>query len=414
MAEPGSNQSESTELEEERDRCANCGKKMAKKGKFCPHCGQRRFEGKVPFKELSTKLLYKITNLDNKILRMSWRLLIPGQVTLDYFQGKIKQYPHPFQFFFVVMFFFLFVFSKVVDTSKGLQVNFGNKGKSNVKIGLDKDSVTQAKVKQLNQLKKKEEETTNIDSINKGQPKKGTNIYFQMERFVFGREFETGYDSLPPKLQTPEVKEAIKIILDTINRKWTSTLQITAENSKIRDSFDLKMFEKRKTTIALKDIVEMTPEEITEKYQVTGWISKIMLKQGIRSLQNPSDLISAYIGSFSWTILSVIIAMAGLLQLFYWTQNRYYVEHFVFLMHLHTGLFLVFTLMLGISYYFPLGNGWQIVFVGAAIFTVAAMKRYYGQSWWLTLIKWFFLQMLYVLCFTILFAVGLLVVFAIF
>ena len=47
--------------EEPRELCANCGKKMAKKGKFCPHCGQKRFEGRVPLKELTSKFLYKAT-----------------------------------------------------------------------------------------------------------------------------------------------------------------------------------------------------------------------------------------------------------------------------------------------------------------------------------------------------------------
>lgn len=56
---------------------------------------------------------------------MMWRLLIPARVSLDYFAGKIKQYPHPFQFFFVVMFFFLLAYTKLNTTdNEGINFSF--------------------------------------------------------------------------------------------------------------------------------------------------------------------------------------------------------------------------------------------------------------------------------------------------
>jgi hypothetical protein len=205
MNNPTAEQPNPLEPEEERERCANCGKKMAKKGNFCPHCGQKRFDGKMPFKELTTKFIYKLTNLDNKILRMIWRLLIPAQVSKDYFAGKIKQYPHPFQFFFVASFFLLLVFSKVVDTSKGIQFNVGQE-QTEFKVNLNKEAKNKEKVKR---------KTLN---------KKESNFYFLLERYVFTREVVLGFDSLPPALQTPEVKKSLDIILEKTNSRWTHLL----------------------------------------------------------------------------------------------------------------------------------------------------------------------------------------------
>ena len=208
---PPIDQSTTLTAEEPRELCANCGKKMAKKGKFCPHCGQKRFEGRVPLKELTSKFLYKATNLDSKLLRMMWRLLIPAQVTLDYFSGKIKQYPHPFQFFFVVMFFFLLAYTKLGDTSNsGIQFNL---------IGDDPNTSRNA-----NGSKKTVQEDQQ------------SNFYFLLERYVFSREIETGYDSLPPALQTPAVKESLKILLDKTHGKWPKQMEDIIRENKTKDS----------------------------------------------------------------------------------------------------------------------------------------------------------------------------------
>ncbi|MBK9491872.1 MAG: DUF3667 domain-containing protein [Haliscomenobacter sp.] len=148
-----------------------------------PTLWPKRFEGRIPLKELTSKFLHKVTNLDSKLLRMVWRLLIPAQVTLDYFSGKIKQYPHPFQFFFVVMFFLLLAYTKIGDPSNS--------------------------VIQFNLIGEAPNTSRNADGSKKPvQEDEQTDFYFLLERYVFSREIETGYDSLPPTLQTPPVKES--------------------------------------------------------------------------------------------------------------------------------------------------------------------------------------------------------------
>lgn len=373
--------------ENPRELCTNCGKKMAKKGKYCPHCGQERFDGRVTFRDLSKKFLQKLTNLDNKMLRMMWHLLIPARVTKDYFAGKIKQYPHPFQFFFVVTFFCVLVFSKTVDTSSAIQINVNtNEGEVNLK---------------------------SADAPKQFKDQKNSNLFFQMERYVFGREILGAYDSLPASQRSPAVKVSLDSILQKTNGRWVSRIDSMLKEGKSKDTIDLPLIN-RQFRIAVKDIVEHTPDEITEIYGFKDWSSKILLKQGIRSIQDPSDLVSAYIGSFSWTILALIFVMSFCLSLFYWPQKRYFVEHFVLLMHLHSGVFLMLTFILVFNYFLPLKEYWGIVMGGVSIFALLTMKWYYGQNWFWTGFKWFWFLLFYMLGFAILFVIGLLVVFTIF
>ena len=372
--------------EEPRELCSNCGKKMAKKGKFCPHCGQKRFEGRIPLKELTGKFFYKLTNLDSKLLRMMWRLLIPGQVSLDYFAGKIKQYPHPFQFFFVVMFFFLLAYTKL-NTTGDSGINF-SLSEENYDINLG-------------------------GAKNSNGPAKESDFYFLLERYVFANQIKGGFDSLPPRLQTPAVNESLNIILEKTNGHWTRQLDSLFSKEKTKDSLGLD-FGNRVIRIAFKDVVEYSPDELVEKYKVTDWMGKTLIRQGIRSMMSPQDLVNAYIGSFSWTVLALIIVMAGTMHLFYWRQKRYYVEHFIVLMHWHSGALLVLTLTLVWNYFLPLGEYWGFIILGVFVFLWFTMKRFYRQNWFWTTLKWFWFSIFYTIGFTILFVIGLLVVFTFF
>lgn len=369
---------------EPREICTNCGKKMAKKGKFCPHCGQKRFATKVALKVVFKQFFYKLTNLDSKILRMIWRLLIPGQVTLDYFAGKIKQYPHPFQFFFVIMFFFLLAFNKVTDSdTQGIQINLTGEDS---KVPLNDGNTSKTKQQDL---------------------------YFLLERYVFAQEIRNAYDSLPARFQTPDVKESLNIVVDKTNGHWTRGMDSLLKNEEFKDSLTLSLGIKRQR-VALKDIVEYSPDEIVSRYGIKDWISKIFLKQGIRSVQTPKELISAYIGSFSWTILALILVMSVCLYLFYWRKKRYYVEHLVLLLHWHSGVFLVLTLLMGLHMLIPLGTGWGFVALAVFAFLWLTMWRFYQQNWFWTTLKWFSFTLLYSIGFAVFFVLGLLVVFAIF
>ena len=377
-----------TAAEEPRELCSNCGKKMAKKGSFCPHCGQKRFEGRIPLKSLTKKFLYKVTNLDSQLLRMSWRLWIPARVSLDYFAGKIKQYPHPFQFFFVVMFFFLLVFNKV--TNNGIE-GF------HISVSDEKGGTPTNKAKKTEQVKK----DPSLD------------FYAHIERAVLMGQIMGAYDSLPPRLQTPAVHESLKIILDQTNKRWDSQVDSTLEEQLAKDSLHLNLVN-RTVKIAYTDVVEYTPDELIARYEIKDWLGKILIRQGLRSVKNPQELITACIGSFTWTILALVIAMAGVMYLFYWPQKRYYVEHFVVLLHLHSGVLLALTILMGLDYFFPLGDLWGFVGLGIFVFSWLTMKRFYQQNWFWTSVKWFGFFLVYGIGFTVFFLLGILVVFAVF
>jgi hypothetical protein len=82
---------------------------------------------------------------------------------------------------------------------------------------------------------------------------------------------------------------------------------------------------------------------------------------------------------------------AFILKLLYSRRKRFYVEHFVFALHVHSFAFLMITVLMVIS------AGWLSWTVGGwfLIALYIAMKRVYGQGWFRTVLKFGMLGIAY-------------------
>jgi hypothetical protein len=81
-------------------------------------------------------------------------------------------------------------------------------------------------------------------------------------------------------------------------------------------------------------------------------------------------------------LLMPVFAM--ILKVLYFRRKRFYVEHFVFALHVHAFAFLLFTVILLAPW------GWVgiVAQLWFAIYLYWAMKRVYGQGWMRTLVKY--------------------------
>ncbi len=358
--------------------CRNCHYPLAYKAKFCSHCGQKDTDGRVTVGDLMHQLFFRIFRLESKYFLILWHLLIPGKVSVAYFQGKQKRYPQPVQFFFVVMFFFLLALGTVFSPSK-LMVDTKDGG---IVFGQPKDS-----------LMKRESLASSVK-----------HIHDEERRYLIMRELHGRFDSLPARLQTPETRQAVDTIFSPV---FDTTFNHT-------DTF---RFGTPQGTIAIgaADMYKYEGEEILDRYDVTDWSSRLLVRQQVKLIADPTIMLRAYLGNLTWTFFALVIIMAGVLRILYWRRKRYYVEHFVFLLHQHTAIFFMLTLAL------LLGNLaghyrtiWLTVIAWLAISTWLAMYRFYGQSRVKTFVKWSIFSIIYLAGFSILFALGIVVVFFIF
>jgi hypothetical protein len=345
-------------------------------------------------RDLLTKFFANLTHLDGKFVKMCWHLLIPAKVTLEYFSGRIKRYPHPVQFFFIVMFFFLLTISGKFNGARMDSTN----GNFNLRVG--------------------GEDTTMNKELARVLSEKG--LMDVLYEYELTKKYTSTIDSLPEAWQTPEVRLAVDSIVRKIDGPLIKAahylLQVGTgkKDSTTQDSIYLSLLFSG-INVATRDLVELTPDSIIRRYHIDSWEEKIMLRQGIKSLQDPKSLVSRYVGSFAWTILVLITLMSFLLYLMYWKTNKLYVEHFIFTMHQQSGAFMLLTLLFAFNDYI-LDIEWlglpTIAWIGISL--LLAMKRFYLQSWPWTVLKWLVFCVLYLLLMIVVFIVTLLVVIVLF
>lgn len=375
-------------------RCKNCDGKLSRSGDFCPHCGQKDFDGRVRMRDLLTKFFTNLTHLDGQFIKMCWHLLIPAKVTIEYFQGRIKRYPHPVQFFFIVMFFFLLTFSGKFNGARMDSTN----GNFNLKVGGEDSTMNRELAKILSE--------------------KG--LMEVLQEYELTKKYTSNVDSLPIAWQTPEVRMAVDSLVRKVDgpliqaARYLLQVSASSKDNSGQDSIYLSLL-LTGINVSTKDLVELSPDSIISRYKISSWDEKIMLRQGIKSLQDPKMLVNRYVGSFAWTILVLIALMSLLLYLMYWKSNKYYVEHFIFTMHQQSGAFMLLTILFAFNDYI-LEVEWLglpvIGWIGVSL--LLAMKRFYQQSWPWTVLKWLVFCSLYLLLMIVVFIATLLVVIILF
>jgi hypothetical protein len=134
-----------------------------------------------------------------------------------------------------------------------------------------------------------------------------------------------------------------------------------------------------------REMYELTPEEIIEKYKIKGFWQRLGMKQGLKATQDSGNLIHFLMGKLFWATVAMIPALGLFMSLYYRRSKRYYVEHVVFLLHFNTAAFLVLIPILWvIELHGYIGTAYILWFM---VHFVASLKFYYRQSWPKTLLK---------------------------
>ena len=371
--------------------CRNCYHPLAYKAKFCAHCGQKDTDGRIGIKNLLGRLWNNTFHLEGKFIRTAWQLFVPGKVTLEFFKGKQDRYPHPIRTFGIVMFLFLFLLNLKL---KDKEMNGGNG------IAFDGENLEVG------------EDVAKTSTLS---------AYERIKNLAMLRDMRHDYEtSLPADWKTPQAKYAVDSLMKAFTKRYALGMNGSID-SLLNGPLDSIGFGtgfingSKGIQIASLDLVRYEPEELIKYYHITHWLDCLLVRQGIKSYKTPEALIHSMIGSLTWAILALVALMSGVLGLLYIRQKHYYVEHFIFLLHFHTGVMLLLLLAIG-------GNMLGLCDAGvigvAAILPLPGMYlgllRYYNQGWLKTFVKWLLYGVLYLFAFTLLFILGMIVVFAVF
>lgn len=126
-----------------------------------------------------------------------------------------------------------------------------------------------------------------------------------------------------------------------------------------------------------------------------AWLVRYTRGLVIDLFHSPEDFLQQAIGNVPIAMFFLLPVFAMIVGVCYLRKKRFFVEHLVFGMHIHTFVFL----MLAAALLVPgetTGNWVKLFFVAVSpLYVLIAMRRFYGDKWRWTLVKGFVVWNLY-------------------
>jgi hypothetical protein len=106
------------------ESCLNCGKPVSEEMEYCPNCGQKNRNTKLPLKTFISDFFEDYFTVDAKFFRSIGKLIFsPGSLTREFNSGKRKTYIAPFRLYIFISFVFFFILAIHNKYNGGYQNN---------------------------------------------------------------------------------------------------------------------------------------------------------------------------------------------------------------------------------------------------------------------------------------------------
>jgi len=148
----------------------------------------------------------------------------------------------------------------------------------------------------------------------------------------------------------------------------------------------------------LQALSKSVDQKLQEETDLQSRESLLRMK---RNLSSPRALTNTFLKYLSWAFFVMLPVLALLLSVFYWKRKLHFIRHLVFSVHIHSFVFLLNILLVTMSFLYHL-PGWVfgISILGGNVYIYMALKRFYGQGYLKTFVKFLVLGGVYSLCVT--------------
>ena len=309
--------------------CANCHEPLI--GPFCAVCGQPRDVHRRTIRHLLADFFADIISFDSRILRTARALMLqPGELARAYHEGRTQPFVPPVRLYlFVSLVFFLVLSAAHI-------------------------ALFQFDLRVTNQVIRKDAGGIYID-------REGQRIPMP------------GYVSAPDGHVTVAGHRSKTKIGD-------NTYTVTAPPMFLRQTGHVPPVPAQVKT----ELARMQHDTMTAKGDDLGAKIERVISTTMSKLADDPAALNAPMTEWLPRLLFVLVPLfAGILSLFYWRQRRQYffVDHLVFSLNYHSFGFALLVLALGPAQILSQGILLIALFAVLALYLLLAMKRFYGQGW---------------------------------
>lgn len=316
------------------NHCLNCGEDFQNNENYCPTCGQENKDKRVSLGLFISDFISNYLNFDTTFFKtIPVFLFKPGKLTNEYNEGRRRKYIQPIRLYLIFSLFYFFIFGWVIP--KNFLDDVMNGSLANL---IEKDSL-----KENPQLKDVDPE----------------------DRAVLDSLFSS-YGQVNQKLSTS----------DTTTRTYGwKELKILAIDPEVdNDQFNAALQNSSFTII-----------------------NRISIGKKRAFIANSSLFISGVARNLPLMMFVLLPFFALILKLLYFRHEKYYVEHLIHGLNLHSFAYFIYGLTILWVVYIEWKAG-SIIFGGFLLVTVYAyfsLKRVYNQGWFKTFFKFTLLGSVY-------------------
>lgn len=317
------------------EKCANCMAPLV--GPYCAICGQEQDAHRRTVKGLTHDFVKDVVNFDSRLLRTARALFFePGELACAYRQGRTRPYVPPVRLYlFVSLLFFLIL-------------SFANLGILQVAVHVNGQAKFTGNLKAPYVIK--------IDPSSKVDPK----------TIAEARKF--GIDLQPGKLEP----DAVPII--------SGDVRFFAPIGSVQSQLPPGTIE----------MIGRMRARVARQLINTPFTGSDRVLAGIQHIAKDPAAINGPLSVWVPRMLFLLVPLfAAVLMAFYFRARKhyYYVDHLVFTLNYFCAAFVILLLTAGAVQLLP---GWIVALatlLALGTYLLLAMKRFYGQSWLRTTIK---------------------------
>jgi ribosomal protein L32 len=332
--------------------CENCGADL--KGHWCAKCGQPAIEYRRSFRYVVSDLLNEFLNWDSKFFTtIALLILKPWRLTNEFLAGKRVRYVNPLRLYLLASILFFFA------------VNYGAKG-----IRIDPTKFPEEKRAEVAAaIADKRDEI-------EAELKKENLTPEQRRKAQKALEYLTKPTSSATTTPTPE---------ETPSPSAAPGGSPTAESGGQQKYGPVG----DRPFVVFDDAKSTTPFE----RWIEGRAKEKMGEQGTKM----GLFISTLLSNLPYMMLCCIPLFALVLKLLYIRRRRFYIDHLIYALHIHSffyaAVMLIVLLTIGLTRFTPGAiAGWLIALLWIAFVTqiFLSIRYVYRQGWFFSILKFLF------------------------
>ena len=339
--------------------CLNCGHPLKLSDRFCPNCSQANSTKKLSIKDFVDEFFANYFAYDSKLLRtLSALLLKPGRITRDYINGKRVSYTNPFRFLLSLAIVYFLILGLTGDFDQiDLKPNTADLADFDLKKTLDTIQYENENEKQrLLQLADSLPISNYIDFVSKKDS-------------ALKADPATYFSSLKDESKTFRILRKQDFFNTVI------------KNGSIR---------------TYKDALEKYEFEDSRENQFAFTAGRSFAKISA----NPGDFLRTMISRLPFAVFFFLPFFTLFIWLVYIRKRFNYTDHLIFSFHNTSLLFILLIISYLVDTIFNSNSNWLFLSI-FSVYLFQAMRKFYGQNVFKTIVKYLFLNAIFIILATV-------------